>query len=200
MNTAPETNEIIEIRSILTALVMSIVTHPENVKVESSEHGPLVAFRIRTEQEDVRRVIGTRGKHYKALEGIAASLCKLIDRESHIIVDDKGPPPNVAPVKGFVYSRVDTQKFDKVQPLLRRVISPFLLNPDSMDIDSSEIGTTTIFVVKVKAEDYPQVYGPEIQFDYGTDGAIIGAIKNIFDGIGKNHGRIIRVVLQPNKA
>jgi hypothetical protein len=63
-------------------------------------------------------------------------------------------------------------------------------------ITTKEVGTMVIAEVRIRAADYPLLYGKDATFDYGTDGHIIGAIKNFFDGVAKNHGRVIRIAVK----
>ena len=50
--------------------------------------------------------------------------------------------------------------------------------------------------LQLLAADYPALHGSrEVEFDYGMDGNLIGAIKNIFAGIGKDNGRVVRIVI-----
>jgi len=171
------------------------VTYPERVTVQSSIHGPLVAFVIKTEQIDVRRVIGSKGKHFKAMEVITQSLMRLMDREAHLTVDEKGPPSVMPQNKPFSLGSQRPDSIRNVVDLLRRVIGPFLQIPEAMEVIPTNLGTTTILELRVKESDYPLIYGVDTVFDYGPDGNLIGSIKNIFDGIGKNNGRIIRITV-----
>lgn len=190
-----EARAINDVQEILTDIVKSVVTRPDRVSVHSSIHGPLVAFVIKTEQIDVRRVIGSKGKHFKAMETIVQALMRIMDREAHLTVDEKGPPPVAAHNKPFSLGATRPDGVRNVVDLLRRVIGPFLQIPEAMDVISTNLGTTTILELRVKESDYPLIYGTETVFDYGPDGHLIGSIKNIFDGIGKNNGRIIRITV-----
>ena len=195
MNTPdPEMTLIAPIAEILKELVQGVVTMPAAVSVKSSCHGNLVALQVKTDPDDVRRVIGAKGKHFKALETIVRTLSLMIQREAHLAVDDKGPPaPGVTAQKSFALGK--TRDFSHVSKLLERTCAMFASNPNDVSVVSTDMGTTAIFEVKVKADSYAAVYGAPANFEYGPDGATIGAIKNIFDGIGKNHGRVIRIAL-----
>lgn len=195
--TVPDSIVASEIAEVLESLVKCVVTQPSSVKVGHSVHGNLIALIVKTDQNDVRRVIGAKGKHFKALQGIVASLAKQVDFEAHLAVDDKGPPPPAgAPApKIFSLGQYNQQGFERVKVLLSKLVSMFLSSPNVFEVISTDIANTTIFEIRVKADEYQAIYGTEVPFDYGNDGHIIGAIKNIFDGIGKNHGRIIRISL-----
>lgn len=190
-----DVKEITEISALLADLVKCVVTRPDEVKVAHSIHGPLVAFVIRTDQEDVRRVIGARGKHFKALEAIMGGLLSRMGRESHLTLDEKGPPPNATRTKTTLMGQYNVRNFEQVKTLLKRVAGAFVLKPQEVGLISTDIANTTILELSVDKTDHPLIYGNEAQFEYGPDGNIIGAIKNIFDGIGKNHGRQVRIVL-----
>lgn len=189
-----DTELVIEISKLLEQLVKAVVQKPEAVKIKHSTHGPLAAFVISTDPGDVRRVIGAKGKHFKALKLIISSLTSLIGREAHIEVEDKGPPIGESPMRTSAF--VKPRDLAPVEKLLNKTISMFLDQPGACTISTTEVGTTMIFEVKVNSEaNHARIYGPLMSFEYGADGAIIGSIKNLFDGIGKNHGRLIRIVL-----
>lgn len=181
------------IAAILTDIVKAVVRRPDAVKVTQSVHGPIAAFVIKTDQEDVRRVIGQKGKHFKAMSIIIDHMAKRHGFEGHLVVDEKGPPVLPPTIKAFSYSSYDPAKFETVRSLLFRIFQQFATDHSKLGVVMSEVGSTVVFQVNVAREDYQLVYGPEMMFEYGRDGAIIGSIKNLFDGIGKNHGRIIRI-------
>lgn len=184
-----------DIEEILTDLVKNVVRNPDGVKVSSLVKGPLAAFVIKTDQEDVRRVVGQRGKHIRALQAIVTEAVRRYNLEAHVAIDEKTPQiPATAAPKAPVLGKYDPKRFRDVKDLLRRVVGLFVEHQKSLSVSEASISQTSIFEVKLKKEDYPSVYGRETQFDYGTDGIIIGSIKNIFDGIGKNNGRFIKIV------
>jgi predicted RNA-binding protein YlqC (UPF0109 family) len=185
-----------EIADVLTDLVKAVVRNPDGVKVSHLVRGSLVAYVIKTDQDDVRRVIGSKGKHFRALETLVREATKRLGRESHLAIDEKAPPPGVAPRKESVsLGEFNAKRFKDMKDLLSRTIA--LLVGHKPELSSDEVGTLSIFEVKVKAADYKAVYGVDAPFDEGriTDGHIIGAIKNFFDGIGKNNGRVIKLTL-----
>jgi hypothetical protein len=59
----------------------------------------------------------------------------------------------------------------------------------------SDIGMTALIEIRIASSDYPSLYGRPAEFDYGTDGHLIGGIKNFFDGIAKNRGKTIRITV-----
>jgi predicted RNA-binding protein YlqC (UPF0109 family) len=97
--------------------------------------------------------------------------------------------------KWFAMGKFNQANFDDAVLLMRRVLVPFLDHPKELELNVTTMGNTAFIQVTVHSEDYANVYGTDADFSYGRDGNLIGAIKNIFDGIGKNHGRIVRVVL-----
>ena len=59
---------------IITDLVKNLVNKPDAVTVSRQLVGQLVAVAITPHQEDVRLVVGSKGKHFKALEALLAEL------------------------------------------------------------------------------------------------------------------------------
>ena len=186
-----ETNHL---ESVITDLVESIVGAPDQVAVTGHVVGALVTFSVKTKQDDVRRVIGQKGKHFKAINIIAAEAGRRFGMEAHVAIDEELPASPVPTVKGFALGGYNEKKFKGVEALLRRVISLFVTY--DVTITTKEIGTTVMAEVRIRAADYPLLYGKNETFDYGTDGHIIGAIKNFFDGVAKNHGRVIRIAVK----
>ena len=184
-----------ELTDVLAELVKCAVTKPESVKVVSSVHGPLIALLIKTEQHDVKRVLGTKGKHFRALEVIMRTLAAQVNCEIHLKIEDKGPPPPVTPppFRALPAPEVAARLWHRVPALLARIIGMYVHSEPSLDV--SEFEGTTIIQIKVSQQERHLIWGPEADFDYGRDGIIIGSIKNIFDGIGKNHGKQIRIVV-----
>mgnify|MGYP002777157298 CR=1 FL=1 len=195
MNATEKDPAVGQIESVLTDLVKCVVNQPDKVSVISSVHGPLIALVVRPEKSDVSRVIGSRGKHFKALDVILKALAKEIGREVHFEVDDKGPPAGPVGPKLFSYGKFDPEGFAKAKDTFRRLVSMFMEAPNSGEVVVADFGNTTILEVRVNSVDYASLYGTEMTFDYGVDGSVIGSIKNIFDGIGKRYGRVFRVVL-----
>jgi predicted RNA-binding protein YlqC (UPF0109 family) len=194
MKTEPDPNSRIdEIADILSDLVKSVVRNPDSVKISHVARGPLVAFAIKTDQDDVRRVIGQRGKHFRALETICKEGCRSIGVEAHIAIDEDGRNIPQPAAKGFVLGDFSARKFKNVKELLKRSCSLFLDPKSSVAVAETPVANMMILEIKIKKSDYPLLYGRDAAFDYGTDGHIIGAIKNFFDGIGKNNGRIIKI-------
>jgi predicted RNA-binding protein YlqC (UPF0109 family) len=182
-----------EVGKIVSGLVKGVVTKPEAVRLETRAVGQILAFKVVPDKADVCRVIGKGGKHFRALESLLSAICRTVDKESHLVVDDKdiaGPGSMARP-----FTLGPKKDFAQVLALLRLTFSPFLDYPDVFAMKAEEMGKTTLIEVTVDTRDYPNIYGKEVTFDYGPDGHIIGAIKNIFDGIGKNYGRIIRLAV-----
>lgn len=191
----PESEPSRPVYDLLSDLVKAVVTQPEKVSIRHTVHGPLDAFTVKVDKEDIRRVIGARGKHFKALEYIVQSACKVLNREGHLIVDEDTavPPPSGASAR--VFSLRQGRPFTAVGGLLTRVVCVFVSNPNDFTIEQSDLGTTHIFELKVNAAVYSALYGDTTQFEYGADGRNIGTIKNLFDAISKNHGKLVRIVL-----
>jgi predicted RNA-binding protein YlqC (UPF0109 family) len=193
--TEPDQKVIPEVESIVSDLIRAVVRNPDGVKISSLVKGPLVAFVIKVDPDDVRRVIGKQGKHFKAMEVIIAEALRRIGRESHLVVDEKSPPVAPTSQKAFALGEYSSKKFKTVKELLKRLVGLYAADPEKVSVSTTDVGLTTLVEVKVRAEDYPAVYGRDANFEYGPDGHLIGAIKNFFDGVGKNNGRIIRIVL-----
>lgn len=195
MTAKNETDTIVaELQGVLTDLVKCAVTKPEAVKVKHSVHGNLVAFFIETEQVDVKRVLGSKGKHFKALESIMRTLAETVERETMLSIKDSGPqPPGSTPPKQFAPPVQGAKLFERVPTLLRRIINMYVDTEASLVV--ADFGQTAILEIKVKAGEKHLITGPDADFEYGRDGLIIGSVKNIFDGIGKNHGKILKITV-----
>lgn len=61
-------------KQLLEYIIPNIVNHPEDVQIEESESGGLVNITIKTNPEDIGRVIGKSGKVIKAIRQIARIL------------------------------------------------------------------------------------------------------------------------------
>jgi predicted RNA-binding protein YlqC (UPF0109 family) len=190
---SPDIELVGTLRQTLHELVQAVVTKPQAVTINQSVHGPLVAFMIKPSGDDIPRVIGAKGKHFRALEAIMSNLAKLINREVHLTVDESGPRQQGVGTKSHAFNT--PKDLTTVEALLKKTVSMFLDRPNAGKVIRTDMGTTTIFEIQVDETNFGNLMGPTTQFDYGQDGIIIGSIKNLFDGIGKNHGRLIRVVL-----
>jgi predicted RNA-binding protein YlqC (UPF0109 family) len=185
---------VAELQGVLTDLVKCAVTKPEAVKVKHSVHGNLVAFFIETEQVDVKRVLGSKGKHFKALESIMRTLAKISDRETLLTIKDDGPPPPGSQGQRQFSPPVQGSKmFERVPALLKRIIGLYLETEPQVVV--ADFGQTAILEIKIKDGEKHYITGPDADFEYGRDGLIIGSIKNIFDGIGKNHGKVLKITV-----
>jgi len=193
MNT-PESEIRSAIHNLAVDLVKAVVKNPSSVVVEHSIHGNLDAFAVRVDPDDVRRVIGSRGKHFKSLQHVIVSACKALGREGFFAVKEDVMVRPV-PTLSRVFPLDSGRPFDPVRGLLERVIGVFLSNPKDFSIVDKDFGSGHLFEIKVNSATYPQIMGETIVFDYGPDGANIGMIKNLFDAIGKNHGKLVKIVL-----
>lgn len=203
MNTEPKPiPEIAEIQAVLLDLVKSAVTKPESARVSNAVVGNSVTFAIKTDPLDGGRVIGSKGKHFKALEVIVKESVRKLGPApgavGHLSIDEK--PFKAGGAAGEKISALgdySAKRFKNVPELLMRLVSVLVDDPSKVDVTVTNLGLTSIMEVKVAAADYDAVYGKPVVFDLETDGHVIGSIKNLFDGIGKNNGKIIKLVVTP---
>jgi len=183
------------VHGLLSDLVKAVVKQPEKVVIKHTAHGPLDAFGVKVDPDDIRRVIGAKGKHFKALQHIAICACKMLNREGFIAVEEETVqrPPAQTSERVFVLNQ--GRSFAPVRGLLERAIGVFVPNPKDFTIEETSMGTTHIFHVRANASAFNSLTGETAIFDYGPDGVNIGAIKNLFDAISKNHGKIVKIIL-----
>jgi predicted RNA-binding protein YlqC (UPF0109 family) len=193
MKPEPDTTAAESISEVLVDLLKGVVRDPDSVNVTTVTRGSLSAFVIKVKQDDVRRVVGQKGRHFRALEVIVREALRLRGLDSHIAIDEKSPPAVASKHKAHALGDYSAKRFRDVKDLLRRTASLFAENP--VTVTALDLSTTRILEVKMKASDYPRFYGKDAEFETGTDGHILGAVKNFFDGIGKNNGRVIKIVV-----
>lgn len=194
-----EPADIDEVTDVLTDIVKSVVKDPAKAGVKSMVHGALVAFVIKVDQEDVRRVVGKQGKHFKAISLLASEAMRLLGSEAHVAIDEKTPPRSELGSLNEVYGFGDyggVKKFKNLSLLIKRTVAMFCEDKDKVTVKVADIALTSLLDVTVTKADYPNVYGKTIDLDGNPDGHIINAVKNIFDGIGKNNGRVIKIVVR----
>jgi predicted RNA-binding protein YlqC (UPF0109 family) len=190
-----QTTTIATLNELIAGLVHGLVRHPEHVLITHSIHGALVAFVIRTHPEDVRRLVGARGKHLKAITSLAEEFALRHELEAHLVIDEKNPPSQPGSLKTGVFGTSDRMTEESLEKLLFNTVKPFADDTHYLEVTTASVGPTKILEVKIPTQFYLCVYGKASQFDYGVDGHVIGAIKNIFDGISKNQGMLIRITL-----
>jgi len=62
------------VKELLEFIARSLVDHPEEVRVEASEHGGTVELRLHVSPEDLGKVIGRQGRIARAIRtGLKAS-------------------------------------------------------------------------------------------------------------------------------
>jgi predicted RNA-binding protein YlqC (UPF0109 family) len=187
-----------EILATLNDAIKSVVKKsPARANAIMSVHGPLVVFVIRTDPDDARWIFGRQGKHFKALRTLLAQMVARDGMEVDLIFDEKVtavPPPR--PNSAEPFSQPAPKKISKLHELITRMVSMCVDNRDALSIKSTDLNSTVIFEIKVAPADYQNVYGRPITTEDGfPTGATIEAFKNIFDALGKNFGRLIRIVL-----
>jgi predicted RNA-binding protein YlqC (UPF0109 family) len=197
MTNNPNTEKLVaEIHDVTTDLVRSVVRNPDRVNLIRKDVSQLVAFSIKTDQDDVRRVVGARGKHFRALETIVGAMLKRAGRDSHVAIDES---PNAAVSvlkKEGALGGFNARQFKDASKLLKRVVVQCVHEPERVEVTSTDVGATSILEIKIKTSDFDALRGErEVDFDYGPDGDLIGSIKNLFDGIGKNNGRVLKLVV-----
>lgn len=188
--------QIAELHENIIELVKGVVRNPDEVSVSRKDFSSLLALTIKAAQDDVRRVLGSRGKHFKALDTICHEAMKSTGLELQLIIDEQPgfQNPNTSE-RAKSFGRNEREKLQGIDALLQRVVALLVSNPSKLSVTSTEIGSTIILELFVAEEDFPLVYGKPIEFDYGIDGHLIGAIKHYFDSIGKNNGQVVRIVL-----
>ena len=191
----PESEKSSAINDLLTDLVKAVVRQPEKVQIQHTIHGNLDAFAVRVDQDDVRRVIGSKGKHFKALQHLILAACQSLGREGYLAVKEDAPVAVLPKPTERVFPLERGRPFDPVRGLLGRVVSIFVPNASDFTIADTDMGTGHIFEIKVNAAVHARLLGETAVFEYGPDGANIGAIKNLFDAISKNHGKIVKITL-----
>lgn len=196
---APESEpELInETENILTDLVKYVVRNPESVKITSKAVASLVAFVIKVDQADVSRVVGSKGKHFKALQTIAVEVLRTINREAHVAIDEKAQPfdSRFSAPKTFMLGTAPVRRQKSIQTLLKRVLELFLPAEAGLELKPLDVENLLVIEVKVKKQFHHLIYGRNAEFEYGIDGHIIGSIKNIFDGVGKNTGKLVKITV-----
>ena len=183
------------ITEALTRLVLALVRNPSAASVTSSIHGTTVVFVIRVAPDDRRRVIGSDGKHIQALEVLAEEGAKRIGLEGWVTLDEKTPVPAQAGLRTAAFGAYNAKQVQSLPGLLRQTALLFVTVPGSLAVQASELGGLTLLDLQVNRADYSALYGRPTTFRYGVDGHLLGALKNLLDGVGKNNGRAIRVIL-----
>lgn len=186
-----------EIGDLLLQLIKAVVTIPNAVTVKHSSIGPLAVFVIKSHPSDVRRIIGGQGKRIRAFTEIVNSLARQIGREAQLTIDESCNGQSFQMQRSSPFADAQTKDFSAITALLTRTVTMFADSPRSVQViyTAPEGTNIAVFEVKVKMGSYAAIYGQPGNFDYGPDGSTIGSIKNIFDGIGKNHGRVVRIVM-----
>ena len=177
-----------EITEIAHDLVANLVSNPRAVRITPNMHGPLAAFSIKTEQVDVRRVLGAKGRHFRAISAIVSMLSERVGLESLVTIDER-ESNNYSP-SAFITPPPRPYRADQwltVTNLLEAILEFVVNDSDALTIKTTDYGLTTVAEVQVSEEDYPLVYG--------LDGEFIEALKSVFGGIAGNHGRAMRIVL-----
>lgn len=67
-------NTTLETTALLNLLIRALVDQPESVHVDSVEGGQSVIYEVKVDREDVRRVIGRRGRTAGALRELMLNL------------------------------------------------------------------------------------------------------------------------------
>lgn len=184
-----------EIAEILNDFVRKMVLNPKAVQITTTVRSSFALFTIKTDQADARRVIGSGGRHFMALETIAGALARRISMEARLVLDEQFQPFALPTVKAAWLATSNAEAPCNLKELLTRTLMPFVEDVDAFEVIDTDLGKTTLVEINVTAADYPAIYGAEVMFGYGLDGRLIGSIKNLVDGIGKNHGKLVHVVI-----
>jgi len=197
MNTSPTATvdpKVKRIHEVLTDLLKSIVKRPDMVNLDLLVKGPLVALSFRVDQPDVPRIIGKQGRRLKSLETLAREALRRDGFEVLVSVDEKTNErfgtPRVHTIGSYNPSGLKDAK-----SLLEDLLTAMNDGAGKFTVEMSNIGTMMIFEIKATPPAYQAIYGSPVEEEFAVDGHIIRAIKNVFDGIGKTNGRIIRIVL-----
>jgi len=197
MNEDIDSKELLEMNSVMTEVVKRlVVSSPATVKVTNIVIGPSITLSIYADKADRGRILGSQGKRIRALATMTAAWANALGREGGVILDEKTiPAASLTPTRTSTFG-IDAKSFDGTKELLKRIVTLLCVDKDEVEIVQQDAGMTSFFEIRVTPEDYPAVFGPrEIPSDFGVDGNVMDALKNIFDGIGKNSGHIAKLVL-----
>ncbi|NYF80543.1 KH domain-containing protein [Granulicella arctica] len=93
MTEATQSNNAIEIASLITGIARALVDSPDNVLVETIPDQDSTVLRLRVAQSDVGKIIGKQGRTARSLRTIlSAASMKVHHRYSLDIIDNSNQP------------------------------------------------------------------------------------------------------------
>ncbi len=75
-------------KNLVEFLVNHLVIHPEDIQVEETELNNTTVCNVSVNEEDMKNVIGYRGKKIKAIRRIASIPCSLQGRSSKLVLEE----------------------------------------------------------------------------------------------------------------
>ena len=74
-----------ELKQLLADIVLTLVDHPDEVKIDEKEEGNTVVFTLYVNEADMGKVIGRRGKNAKCIRTVMKSAANLTGKK--VVVD-----------------------------------------------------------------------------------------------------------------
>lgn len=160
-------------------IVTEIISHPENLVIESKEFTQSLVLTVQAHAADTPRLIGEGAVNYKALVVVATALGARA-----------GLRVSVPPIREPVVGEPDRYKFsptpdwpkEKIVKLLTDTARATFADPDAVEVklfDDESTVSTTVELWVARNERSALVF------------ALGAALRTLFDAIGKANGRLI---------
>jgi len=184
-----------EIAEAIHGLVQGLVRHPDNVAVTAVRRGSLIAIVVQAHPADFCRVVGQEGRHFNAMQLVAREAARKVGLDSWVTLDEQTQvtPSATGPTRPRQSQAADGAV--ALAPILARVLVTVIKDVDSLDIEVTNIGSASIIEVKASEADAADLRGESEERMF--EPTVIDALKNLIDGIAKNHGRTAKLLVTP---
>lgn len=167
-------------KTILTDLIQEFVLRPEQIEVRTAVAGHAAFLTVQANPSDVRRIIGAKGAHFRALKEI----CKAItSKTGHSVMLNHLPFEESQPDRYPKFKLNRNWPVQKISDLLQRAAKACLLNDDMVAVEAKDLeDPNSLLTVHVAQEE------PSARLE-----AISAALAIIFNAVGSANGRTLHL-------
>lgn len=179
---------------LLYHLIREMVDHPEDVLIRQTDAGRRMVFEVYAHRDDVRKVIGTRGRHVDAVRTILTGIAAKADRtvlvdliEPHVKRPDELPLP-----MDHILTSIEKPE-RRIAEMLLRLVRALVTRPDDAAVQVTSGAQVAILTLELADCDISRVIGRK--------GRTITALRDLVHALCGRHGRTCLVdIVEPSSS
>ncbi len=169
-----------DVRDLLDLLIQEMVDHPEALRVVALAGGATCLFEIYADQEDIRRIIGRKGRTADAIRGLLTNLGARDDRRYLIsIIEPDGKCP-LGVTQAQLPIPDQASAGDRIEMLLLLLVRQLVDEPETVRIRTTRGQAMTILEISAAQQELRKIIGRK--------GRTANILRDLMTAVGGRHG------------